>query len=75
MTAQHTQHTYTEACDGHHEGPCPIPPVTQRHLIPTPISTLVDQLSEADLERLADRLSLRIEQRIRRAARARGGWP
>jgi hypothetical protein len=50
------QHTWTEACDGHHEGPCPVPPTTQRHQVPTRISTLVDQLSDADLDRLATRL-------------------
>jgi hypothetical protein len=53
MTAQHT---YTEACDGHHEGPCPVPPVTQRHLISTSPISWVDQLSDADLDRLAARI-------------------
>jgi len=68
------QHTYTEACDGHHEGPCPVPSVTQRHLISTSPIAWVDQLSDADLDRLAARIIKRGHLEKQRRLQGRR-WP
>ena len=70
-TASVAQHTYTNGCDGHHPpGPCPAKPQ------PRPAVRLLlenlDALSDTDLDALADRLTPRIEQRLRKLARARG---
>lgn len=65
------QHTYTSGCDGHHPpGPCPAKPYA-RPAVRLLLENLSD-LSDAELDLLADRLTPRIEQRLRQLAHQRG---